>query len=101
MTPELLAQRRWERVAAYVEEMTRGRVAPTVMPLAEGGGILVITATSGRALHFWNFKAAVNVDISDADSSLAFEGRRNCFRFDQPLPRTAEMVVVEMSMEEE
>jgi hypothetical protein len=100
MTPELLAQRRWERVAAYVEEMTNGGVAPTLMPLAEGGGILLITE-SGRALHFWNYKAMVNVDVSDADSGLVFQGRRNCFRFDQPLPRCAEMVVVEMSLEEE
>jgi hypothetical protein len=101
MTPELFAQRRWECVAVYVEKLTRGGVVPTLMPLTEGGGILLITATTGRALHFWNYKAMVNVDISDADTGFIFEGRRNCFRFDQPLSRTAEQVVVEMSMEEE
>ena len=92
MTPELLDQRRWERVAELIA--CAGGLEPVIMPQSEGGGILIIM--QNRAFHFWNFKAAVNVDVSVADSNEPIENRRNCCRFDQLLERTALQVVGEV-----
>ena len=88
MTPELLAQRRWQRIAGLIN--ATGGLQADNMPLSEGGGILIIY--QHRAFHFYNVKAAVNVDISVADTGKLIEGRWNCCRFDQPLLETGQAV---------
>lgn len=93
MTPELLEQRRWERIADYLDEAYD--VESVIVPPSEGGGILVIEG--GHAFHFFNFKAAVNADVSVADTAESIiEGRRNCFRFDQPVDQVADLVLEEL-----
>jgi hypothetical protein len=93
VTPELLDQRRWQQVAHLVDRA--GDLEPVILPPAEGGGILIIS--QGRAFHFTNFKAEVNVDVSAADTGEFLEGRRNCFRFDGPATETALRVVEELA----
>ena len=94
MTPELLAQRRWQHVADLIEAITTSVIVPVVMPHSEGGGIMIIHGN--RAFHFTNCKVAVNVNVSEADTGLPIEGRRNCFRFDQSLEETVKKVCGEI-----
>lgn len=88
MTPELLAQRRWERIAELIN--ATGGLEAVIMPLSEGGGIMLIWRE--RAFHFHNVKATVNLDISKADTGEMLESRRNCFRLDQPLLESGQAV---------
>ena len=90
MTPELLYQRRWERIAEVLEACSDGVVVPVVMPPSEGGGILIVLP--GRAFHFTNHGNIVNAEISEADTSELIESRRNCFRLDQPLLESGQAV---------
>lgn len=95
MTPELLAQRRWEHVAQLIEVITADVIVPVVMPHSEGGGILIIH--NDHAFHFTNSKADVNVSISKADTGEYLESRRNCFRFDQSLNEIVQAVCAEIT----
>ena len=88
-----LDQRRWQRLAELLEAVTTGVVVPVVLN-DEEGGILIIR--DKRAFHFFNFKAAVNLDISAADTAESIEGRRNCFRFDAPLEETLKNIAAEL-----
>lgn len=101
MTPELLYQRRWERIA----ELVGGQgLDPVILPPAEGGGLLIIQGPDWYpkpervlAFHFTNLEAVVNVDVAVADTGELLEGRRNCFRFDAPLAETALRVVEQLA----
>ena len=94
MTPELLAQRRWQRVAELIEAISSNVIVPVILPPSEGGGILIIM--EDRAFHFFNAASAVNVYISKADTGEYLEGRVNCFGFDMPLEETVKAVCGEV-----
>lgn len=94
MTPELLYQRRWAAIGAYIESTTAGAIDPVIMPPSEGGGFLIIQ--EGQAYHFYNIDEMAYLNVSCADTCVQLECRAECFSLNQEVPETARAVVAEI-----
>jgi hypothetical protein len=95
VTDELRNQRRWQAVAAHIFQLTLGRVDPMIMPLSDGGGMLVIIGQ--KSFHWFNFKAAVCYDFGDADRPEILVGNRFVARLDTDSACLAKFILEEMS----